>query len=207
MHCDGESVAWVDFDSVLTVQESRSPAPLFSVPLSCPVLTTLFLSMEFHTVVCGAKDGFIHFVSLASHTCIKSVPLTGARPVKLLVTHAWGFVVVCVEECRKTGVGFGMMVFTINGVLVVRKELSMVVRHWATWTSQDGFDWVVAIDDRNRMFAFEAYYGDIAKPVAEFREDVLYVTYWNEEEGIVIVLESGTIDFRRVAELMKLAAT
>jgi hypothetical protein len=206
MHCNGELVAWVDFDSVLTVQDIRSPAPLFSVSLNCPVLTALFVSVGLYSVVCGAKDGFIHFVSLASKTCIRSVTLRGARPVKLLVTDAWGFVVVCVEECKKAGVAFGMMVFTINGLLVVRKELRAVVRHWATWTSPDGFDWVVAIDDGNRMFVFEAYYGDIARPVAQLHERVLCVSYWKKEDGIVIVLESGAIEFRRVAELMELAA-
>jgi hypothetical protein len=188
MHCDWPVLAWINASMRLRVYDVRDMTRTFSRLVPCTDVTCLCASAACNVVVCGTKGGvlYVYTRAWARQLDVKF----GGKPVRMLVTDGWGFIVVLV---KRVAVGFLLRVLTANGMDVAARMLECGVRCWAAWTSVAGFDYIAFCDDRNRVFACEVYFCNIEAPLLRCQCRAVGIGYWADEEVIVVVLESGAI--------------
>jgi hypothetical protein len=194
LHCEETLLAWVDADSVLF---ARSPPPdniHFSARLACPGVTALCAAPAFQAVICGSRDERLHIWSLKSGARLRVVQLR-AKPLAVIVTPAWGFIVTCVKEIGRNGKQAALVVTTLNGEEIARQKIKARIGVWAAWTSLAGFDYLVFCDQENCLYAFEAYEPGSIAFVREVQGVVIGLHFLPVEGVIVIAYEGGRLEF------------
>jgi hypothetical protein len=193
IHCDFSIIAYADIDSLVTVDDIRLRQK-WSIPVPVPFVTALYVSSLFHTVLCGCERT-LHLYSLTSHSPLRSITWDSGTPVKLLITPAWGFIVVCTEELHKDGSLFWMLVYSINGFFIRRVKLEMKIVAWVAWKSRLGFDYLAFADSRNQVFVVEVYYCDSMRAIFDVGHPVSALYFWMENETIVAACDCGKLEF------------
>jgi len=69
---------------------------------------------------------------------VATVSLDGETPVAVLITRAWGFVVVKTED--------SVFVSSVNGVRLRKVAAAGVPLKWTAFRDRDGFDFIVFAD-------------------------------------------------------------
>jgi hypothetical protein len=195
IHCAGEVVVCVDSESTLFVQMLVRKAPPLSAALGCQRVTAVVCAATFHVVICGSRDGILHVCRLRSARRVRQIDAGGGKPLRILVTPGWGFVVVCLGEMEKGAHIWRLGIWTINGALVAKRGIAAPIVQWNTWTSHAGFDFVAFCDSSKRLFVFEVYTADIGEPVREFVTRVIGIHFWERSQMIVVVTSEGTLEF------------
>jgi hypothetical protein len=194
MDCAGETIVWVS-ESTLFVQALPKKAPPVSRRLSCPKVTAIACAATFHVAVCGSRDGALHVYTLRSARKVRTIDVGGGKPMKILVTPTWGFVVACLREIERGEYCWRLAVWTINGEMVAKKNMVVAITQWTTWTSRAGFDFVAFSDTGRRIFVFEAYKPDIGQPLRVFMTEVIGIHFWERSQSIVVVMDTGRLEF------------
>lgn len=188
--CDTRFVVTADFDSFLSVYDHESCSFLFSIPTFCTSIKCMCVSDGFHTIACGTKDGKLVICSLTSKSVVRMVSLDGGRPESIIITPAWGFIIVYLKTIEDSRIENYVVIYTINGDLIRKVRTEEAVSCLSVWASPSGFDYVLMSDAKHRVFVFEAYYGDIT-PVSGFRTRPCGLWYWESEGKIVVIFETG----------------
>jgi hypothetical protein len=194
LHLDPPVLACVDAAAVLIVR-GIPPATLdLVVPLACPRVTAVRAAVAFRAVLCADRRGLIHVISLKDGARIRAIDIGPAKPKKLIVTPAWGFVVAAVRVLGRAGAACAIVVVTINGETVARAEVSAEVVEWTAWTSTAGFDYVAFCDRVGNVCAFEAGAPDRIVPVKKVSGPVMGMHWLKAEQAIVVAFASGVIE-------------
>jgi hypothetical protein len=148
-------------------------------------VVALAVREEFHRAVYGTVAGMVHFVGLNNGREIAEADFGGAIE-GVLITQAWGFVVV-------RG-GANIAVYGVNGELLKRGELPSRVVSWSTFVSFDGFDFVAFACITGEVGFFEAFLPD---RITIFHRcpDALLVHYDTDAETMMVVRHSGGVEW------------
>ncbi|EAX99005.1 Beige/BEACH domain containing protein [Trichomonas vaginalis G3] len=186
---------------VLTFYKQENPLStemkyIFSIPLYRDSVMCVSISRSFGLAACGTRDGFLFFISLSRGTSFATVDLgEQSRPCKILVTHQWGFVVVYMTVLQKGILNHVIAVYSPNGNLIRQRSIASAISSWSCYKSNDGFDYIIAADDKGRIYKFEAFYLNIDEQIYRCSCEVPFVTYLPEQGGVLAVTVDGRIIF------------
>ena len=130
-------------------------------------ITCLSMNFGFREVVCGTSDNSLLFCSISSNylSIFRVVELEdGFKPIKIIITNSWGFVVVYLTKMNERKLNHYLALYSINGDLIKRVEIGIPIQQLETYSSNDGFDFIIARDDSFNLYSFEAFYLDIKNP-------------------------------------------
>jgi hypothetical protein len=85
--------------------------------------------------------------------------MSGFRPLALLGTQFWGFVVVYGTKIVGGKLEHSLTLYSVNGDLIRTVGITAAVVKWSTFTTVDGFDLIVMADSTGNCFLFEAFWG------------------------------------------------
>ena len=146
-------------------------------------VSALAVSDTYRSLVFATADGMVCFSSLPEFEDLGVVMLSGFV-TKILITEAWGFVVLL---C-----GTEIYVYNVNGTLVKTAEFSRVVKCWSSFTSAYDFDYVVYVDGDDNVWYFEVFYPDLHTKIGTF-SGVLSVHYDSDSSSFVMIQAEGKI--------------
>lgn len=169
---------------------------MFNIPLYRDSITCVSLSKSFGLAAAGTRDGFLFFISLSRGTIFATVDLgDSSRPLKMLVTHHWGFVLVYMTELQKGQLNHVIALYSPNGNMIRKRSIASAISSWSCFKTPSGFDYVVAADDKGRIYKFEAFYLNIDEHIYRCSCEVPFVEYLPEQGGIIAVTTDGRIIF------------
>jgi WD40 repeat protein len=145
--------------------------PSFGGEISC-----VAVSREFNIHVSGNIDGAIFIVATRTGAVTRVISLGNNGIAKrILITKEWGFIVAYVTEMVDGKLAHLLFVWSINGELIRRVPITCAVVAWVTWSSLDGFDFVLMADEMNRLFEFEVFWVNLGNGIdVKMKVDSLY---------------------------------
>ena len=147
------------------------------------------ISLEYNVTVAGCSDGSIFVISSESGTVTRVIDLERkAKPRKLLVTKEWGFILVCASVASDSGTEDWLYLFTINGEQIRKCKLACAVSVWTTWSSTDGFDYVLMADTEGRIHKFEAFFLEIGAQIESVASVV--ALYYDKFMNVALIIPS-----------------
>jgi WD40 repeat protein len=198
--CVAEHKRWLasaDRDAIVNVIDvTNLKRPLFSIPLYRDEITCLTLNADFKVIASGTRDGFLVLSSLNRGSTVHVVDLQSCRPYSVLITNSWGFVVVCSTKLKAGRLEHILMVYNVNGMFLRSKVLPGAMKAWTTWSSTDGFDFLVLATEQGKVFACEVFWLDL-KHVKGFhgKSQILELRYSVNDLGFVAVCQSGEVAY------------
>ena len=132
--------------------------------------------------------------SMTSHSIVKIVELD-AKPIYLVITPSWGFTVIYMRSISEGKFTHFIAVYGTNGYLLRKVEIQNAVKKIIAWRDEKGFDFVFFADSQNRIFAFEAFYCEIGKPIFEASSNIIDLTYMESHHAAVSLCEDGMVYF------------
>lgn len=203
---DKQYIASCDSDAVLTVYDTNDLYnPLFSIPSYRDSIKCLAVSSTFQAVVCGCREKIdttdqsnsfkssLLYCSITDGTFIKSIDLEGKVPKRITISPCWGFVVVhskIVEQAKKY---FYLSVYTINGDKICEEKIDNSLIHMTTFRSKSGFDYILCVDAKMNVFAFEAYFLNLGQPVYRSSTPIVYVGFIEQQDAIFVLTRDGNV--------------
>ena len=182
--------------SVLTLYHTDDLTKyVFSIPLYRDMIQCTYISTSFNMAVSGTRDGFLFIVSLTRGTSGAAVDLKGARPYKVLVTHSWGFIVVYMTELERGTVHHVLSLYSPNGQFIKRRTIANGIVAWSSFSTQDGFDYVVCADEKGKLWSFEAFTLYLDESFSRSSTQVIGIMESVEEGGAIAVTKDGKILF------------
>lgn len=146
----------------------------FSVPTYRKAILCSALSTQFTISVSGADDGSLIVASITDGSTIRVIQLDDNRiPVHVLITPAWGFILVNSQKYVNGRQKFFLSLYSINGDELKTIPVDFQVDKGIAWTSNDGFDYVALLSkNTNKIYAFEAFYLDTLS-----KKDLIYNSF------------------------------
>jgi hypothetical protein len=133
--------------------------------------------------------------SFKSGACLRAISLGGAKPIKILVTPLWGFIVVCERKDEIQGRTIGLRVLTLNGEVVWRRRLQHEIVKWTACNSEDGFDFVVFSDQGGKIWTFEVGVELSLRQISVVATAVIGIHFLKEEDVVVVALDGGKLEY------------
>ena len=138
---------------------------LFSIPSFRGRIISSYVNSIFSIVASITQDSSLFLISTSTGTITKVISLHNRQPLSVIVTNAWGFIVVFAEEnifnksCEKWQICHFFMLYSINGEKICERKVDFIfsISAWVTFTSCDGFDYLGVCDDKGNLYAFEVY--------------------------------------------------
>jgi WD40 repeat protein len=159
-------------------------------------VSTCCVSQEFNVIVTGTNDGSLILWACDSAALIRAIELGRFRPVKILVSKYWGFIVSYCSEIVRGSLKPHIFVHSINGVLLRRAEIGAAVDFWCSWSSYDGFDYLFYSTDRGSKWNIcEIYRVTVPRLVYGSLSKVLACYYSNDLEVLVVATIGSNVFF------------
>jgi hypothetical protein len=153
----------------------------------------LAVSQSFKFVVAGMCDMAIVFCSIASGQIVHVAQMRPLMPKKVLITPAWGFVVVYSEEVVFERVKQWLSIFTVNGKQFRKHELLFAMDTWCTWRSRQGFDYIAIADYAGNLFVAEVYFIESLECVYRAESRIVRIAFLEDFDSIVVIADVGRI--------------
>jgi WD40 repeat protein len=179
-------------DAVIQVfSTSNVQVPLLSIPLYRDEILCCAVNSDFGVIASGTRDGFMILSAFPKGSTTQIIDLEGCRPVSLLITDGWGFVVVFMKKITKGELQHFVAVYSVNGFFL-RKKLVGAISAWTSYCAPDGFDHLVWASDTGKLMSCEAFYLDVT-PILGAKVDsaVVALRYARTEMGVVAVCRTG----------------
>jgi hypothetical protein len=140
-------------------------------------------SKKFNITAVGCNDCKLRIRSITTGSKIATVELDNEVPVTVLITKAWGFVLVRTER--------SIFIFTLNGIRF--NKFSAIVKNWFTFSTGEGADYVAIVGQGG-----ELNYFDIADPgrlisLDRSREEIRGFVYNRDFDCFLVFVESGMV--------------
>jgi hypothetical protein len=191
---DGTWIATANRGSELLIYNvTVDNAPILTIPAFVSSVACCALSNGFHSVVYGTRDGSLLFCSLNSGSVTRFISVAGSRPCSILITPFWGFVVVYLTRIVDGKLQHSISLYSTNGDLIRTIVHSHAIVQWVSFTSSDGFDFVVMADAANRCFLFEAFYLNVSKELFIAPATVTSLNFLPSESTAVIATANGEL--------------
>lgn len=196
IHSDGEYFVAAGKDAVVNLYSvSDLTRTIFSIPLYRDQIVCCAVSSKYKLIASGTKDGYLVLSSISRGSTVKVIDLEGCRPYLMLVTKAWGFIVIAATKLDAGKVVHLLSVFNVNGQFIRSQLLSHAITAWDTWRDEHAFDHVIMANEIGRIFSFEAFYLDTKELSARSPKPVITLHYSKCDHGVIIVSNDGCIVF------------
>ena len=198
--CIAENQGWLvtaSVDPVLSLFDVRElQKPIYSMPLYRDEITCCAVSASFQLIVAGTRDGYLVLSSMNRGSIDHVIDLGGCRPYAVSITESWGFIVVCATKLDCGKVEHILHVYNVNGTLIRKKPIAHQMNAWTTWSSQDGFDFMMIATEKGKLFWFEVYYLNFTD-LTEYRQTypIVALRCTPSEGGVVAVGCYGAVHF------------
>ena len=155
---DGNHVSAVCTDMTTRVWEIKenqtsNEAPKCAVSSYRDYSICSAVSESFGVVVTGTRDGSLQICNL-SGSVQKVINLAGMKPLKMIISKSFGFIVVYAERTDEIKGGNDIIVYTINGLLVGRISTSEL-SSWVSWEDYRGIDYLALAFSNGKLQKFE----------------------------------------------------
>jgi WD40 repeat protein len=175
--------AWIvvfrDFEKLHRIQAYRDS------------VATCAVSQQFDLVVAGTNDGSLILWSCESGALTHAIELGKYRPIKILISPCWGFIVSYCSEIDRGVLKHHIFVHTINGLLVKRTEIVGAVDYWQVWNSAEGFDYLFYSTESGHWNVCEIY--KIASPrLVHSSHSKVLAAYYSTDVGALVIGTSGS---------------
>lgn len=129
-------------------------------------ITCMAFDLGFKQIVCGTSDNSLLFCSVSSNSIsiTRVVELNELTPSKVVITKGWGFAVVYSTRMNEGNLCHYLHLYSINGDLIRQVEIEKPIEQFETYKNNDGFDFIIAKDNNNRLYSFEAFYLNMESP-------------------------------------------
>lgn len=194
---DKEWLATANTDAVVTLYKIEEVKKQIKHKLTFPSYTSsiscISISSEFHSLVFGTRDGCLLFCSLTNGTITKIINLKDKRrPVSLLITPSWGFVVVFETEISDGFLKYFVEVFSINGEIIREKQIESEIVSWSSFRNEKGFDFLICANAKNECYICEAFYlNNLDKPFFISPSKVAALSFLSGESVASITTHKG----------------
>jgi hypothetical protein len=121
------------------------------------------------------------------------INLVPKLPRGLLITPAWGFVLVHATEIVAGILQDYVTVFTINGERVADVAVGIKIDAWCGWRSLNGFDYVALASEKGAIYVANVMHLEEKVLVSQFPNPVVTVAFVESCQVIVAVSALGTI--------------
>jgi WD40 repeat protein len=198
-NCVSDSNEWVvtaGRDAMVNVFSTDNlKAPVFSIALYRDEITCCAVSSDFGLIASGTRDGFLVLSSLNRGSNTRVVDI-GGRPYAVLITQKWGFVVMCSTKLANGKLEHAISVHTVNGLFVRSRQIVAAVVACTTWSSADGFDFVIMVGESGKLWYFDVFKLDVI-PFKEYTANrpVVAIRYSPRERGVTVVSGKGDVAF------------
>ncbi|KAI5493897.1 platelet formation protein family [Trichomonas vaginalis G3] len=182
-------------DTRLHAITSDSLSPLFSVATYDDELTCCHVSQNFHLAIACTHCGNVFAIDTRRREITWQMSLEeGSFPRNVVVTDSWGFIVIHYTTMVEGNEIQKIAVLTIDGEIHETFEVDINVAHIAKLTSRDGFDFVLIVGEKGRIWSFEAFYGEKAlNQFANCASPVTNVFVADDNEFIYTITINGRI--------------
>jgi hypothetical protein len=174
----------------------------YTISLFQDAVRTIAVSSVFNMVVAGTAAFSILFYSTVTCELVRIVKLketVGSEilPKSILITPAWGFVVVHGTEIVAGSEKFLVVVYTVNGILVHKTEIGFPIQFWHCWASTRGFDYLAYADEAGKVYYNEVFYLASQESVLidSVKSPILAMLFSSSLSSLVIVTKEGQIHF------------
>jgi hypothetical protein len=186
---DGDWTAVGDRDASFSMYDHGQHK--FSIPIFTSSVRSLALSVAFRLVVCGTRDGSLVLCALNSGIVTRTVTVAGRRPVRILITPAWGFILVYFREISNGVLRHMLTLYTVNGDFVREIEIDAAILVWSAWRDDNGFDWVALALGSGCCHVFEAFWLRLGAPLLETRNLVVGIAFSWQLQTVIAVFSDG----------------
>ena len=125
----------------------------------------------------------------------KIVKLKG-RPQKILITDNFGFVLVLLTKIKNNNIIEKLVLYSVNGEKIRSRKIyknNRIIEMINTSSFPGKFDFIIATNEKNQIFVFEAFYLNVGKPIFVCKSKIIKITYLKEESLIFAFCEDGTV--------------
>jgi hypothetical protein len=150
------------------------------------------MSKRFGVVIGGTDDRHLIVASVHDGSTIRVMKLDSI-PIKVVVTPNWGFILVHGCDYVNGWPQYNLTLFNINGLFVRTIPFQHGIDRWVTWTSSNGFDFMVLSTDRGKLYAFEVFFLDVGAPVYRCCAELIALDYAKASNIIVAVTSDGKV--------------
>jgi hypothetical protein len=179
---DGDFVTWIynDFRST-PVFKFRS----YRGPIICAAISETW---KIH--VLATADGGLGIASLSTGEPVRVISLGATKPVAVMVTEAWGFIVVYGIEIVHGVTSYHLVVHTVNGAFVRKSTIGGEPSAFTAFSSCRAFDYFAYVL-RKQLYVCEVFFL-IPRIVAEWQlaADARQLIYNKEHARFVIFDEA-----------------
>jgi hypothetical protein len=183
-------------DAVISLYSLNDASkPRFTIPSFTSSIKSCAVSTQYHQAVCGTKDNTLIIASLSDSCITRVVDLKGRRPIKILITKGWGFIVVYNTDLSKGVLTHYITIFNINGDRIRDVEIPVPVHAWTTYRDAKGFDYIVMADDHGEIYHFEAFYANIGESIFTVPYEIDTMKYLVDECIIIAVTSDAKVIF------------
>ncbi|OHS96264.1 Beige/BEACH domain containing protein [Tritrichomonas foetus] len=170
--------------------------PVHSIMSFCDSISCCDISSVFDTMACGTKDKSLLICSLSRGNVMNDIKLSeGFTIKKILITPAWGFILIYTESVKNSRIAHYISLYNINGKFIKGIEIDFVVSDWVSWRSESGFDYVLLSDEKGRLYMFEAFYLNVKRPFFRCSTPIVKVKYLVDKMIAVAVSFNGKVFF------------
>jgi len=192
--CSGEWLAVVNKDAILSIFNTIAhSSPKFVIHSFSNSIKCISISEVFHTCVIGTRDESLIFCSISNGRIIKTINLNGRRPLKILITPSWGFIIVYQTHLSQGILHHELATYSINGEFIRSSPIDRGVSSWYTFKNTSGFDYVLMTDDLSYFFIFEAFYLDVGRRFFSISAQITDTLYDTEESVVVALTKCGKV--------------
>jgi WD40 repeat protein len=188
--CNEEWIVTGGTDTTTTIWESSNmESPFHSVTSCRDEVVSCALGDNFGMLVSAGRDGSILLILTSTGTTHHVIDIS-ETPLLVLMTRGWGFVLVHSTMIVDAISHYFLTLFTLNGELIRKKEISFNIQAWATWESPQGFDYVAAVGINGELYVFEASFLEMSPFVPKLSGQVVTMKHFVKEELLFIVTET-----------------
>jgi hypothetical protein len=140
---------------------------------------------KFNVTAVGCDDGKLRIRSNLTGRKVITVGLENEIPIAILITPAWGLIVVKTIS--------SIFVFDVNGFSVRKVGCEMEFLRWTAFHTRDGFDFIAYQDSDQNSFCFEAANPAAVVPLQAGNAPLVCVAHDWRTDRFIFVAEAGNV--------------
>jgi len=151
---------------------------------------------ECHPIIAyGTSSCNVIVKSFSNNECISMVSLEGNESKNILISSAYGFIIV--------NVGYSIYVFLFNGLFIGKLDHKWQIIRMITFIGHYGYDYVAFTDSRYNLIVFQCMNPNSTGIIKSFNTSVLSLSYDSKSSRIMSLLASGELHMDSIGDLLK----
>lgn len=147
-------------------------------------------NQKFNILAYATSDNVLHIRNLPSLNKSENSARLPGIPQRILITEAWGFIVV-----QTVG---NLTILTQNGICIKTISMNYDINYWTTFRSASGFDYIIFRHSLNNIYMFEVMYPDKIVKVCE-SHNLLNAFFMKDHETLLMVDKLGQAKLKHIS--------